>query len=103
MGYYIEVPHNKGKAQQLVDLHSAQILDKKPEFNEVAPDKAIICVLDNGPFEAAGYAYSERELAEFAAPDRFGSYQRPRTWLIMDKKLAVKLSGYKRDTGGYER
>lgn len=93
MGYYIEVPRNKGKAQQLVDLYGAQILDKKPEFNEVALDKAIICVLDNGPWEAAGYAYSERELAEFVAPDRF-SAQRPRIWLIMDKKLACKLSGY---------
>lgn len=90
MGFYIEVPKNKGKAQQLVDLHGAQILDKKPEFRA---DKAIICVLDNGPWEAAGYAYSERELEAFATPDMCGP-QRPRTWLLMDRAKANKLTGY---------
>ena len=90
MGYYIEVPENKGKAQQLVDLHGARILDKKPTFHEVASDKAIICVLDNGPFEAAGYAFSEMELEDFAFPDG-----RPKTWLVMDKALTLKLTGYK--------
>ncbi len=98
MGYYIEVPHNLMKAAQLVELHGAKVLDKQPVFNEVPSDKAIICVINNGPWEAAGYAYNEREFNEFATPDG-----RPRTWLIMDRKLAIKLSGYQGDTGGYER
>jgi len=93
MGYYIEVPNNKGKAQQLVDLHGARILDSKPSFDEVAKNEAIICVFDNGPWEAAGFAYSERELEYFAAPDMIGP-QRPRTWLLMDRKKAYKLTGY---------
>ncbi len=89
MGYYIEVPENKGKAQQLVDIHGATILKEKPAFFAHS-DKAIICVVDNGLFEAAGYAYDEKELNEFAYHDG-----RPRTWLVMDKNLACELSGYK--------
>ncbi len=58
MGYYIEVPKSK--------------------------DKAIICVVDNGPFEAAGFAYSQRELDFFSIPDG-----RPRTWVVMDRKRSV--------------
>jgi hypothetical protein len=96
MGYYIEVPQNKGKAQQLVELHGARILDKKPSFNEVAADKAIICVMDNGPWEAAAYAYNERELERFAEPDSVGP-QRPRVWLIMDRTLTHKLTGYMKE------
>ncbi len=98
MGYYIEVPNNKGKAQQLVDLHGARILDKQPVFTDAKPDEAIICVLDNGPWEAAGFAYNEREFEEFAAPDMIGR-QRPRTWLIMDRAKAIKLTGYNKRGG----
>ncbi len=94
MGYYIEVPEKKEKAQQLVKLYGARILDKKPSFNEVAPNEAIICVLDNGPWEAAGFAYDARELTVFATPDRLG-YQRPRTWVIMNRATACRLTGYK--------
>lgn len=89
MGYYIEVPNKKGKAQQLVDLYGARVLNEKPSFGEVAPDKAIICVLDNGSFEAAGYAFNEQELGEFAFPDG-----RPRIWLLMDLVTVRRLTGY---------
>ena len=94
MGYYIEVPENKGKAQQIAYLYGARMLDRQPNYSDAGPDEAIICVLDNGPFEAAGYAYSEDEFNEFAAPD-FG-YQRPRTWLIMGREKAEKLTGFSR-------
>ena len=93
MGYYIEVPKMKGKAQQIADLYGAEILDKKPSFREVSPDKAIICVIDNWLWEAAGFAYSELELERFAAQDMCGP-QRLRTWLLMDKQTAIKLTGF---------
>lgn len=54
MGYYIETEGVKGKAQALVDLHEAEILAQAPDtFDDVPEDKALICVVDNGPFEAA--------------------------------------------------
>lgn len=91
MGYYIEVPNNKGKAQQLADLHRATILPQRPESFEDAPEgTAIICVVDNGPFEAAALCYSREEFVEFARPDG-----RPQTWLLMSQRLAYDLAGYK--------
>lgn len=92
MGYYIQVPKNTGKADQLVALHGASFLESDPVWSDVPEDKALICVVDNGPFEAAGLCYSADELEAFVMPDT-GS-QRPRTWLLMDKTKAHELAGY---------
>jgi len=99
MGYYIEVPNKKGKAQQIVELHGGRIVAGVPSFKDISPDEAIICVLDNGAWEAAGFAYDEKELEEFAAPDFFG-HQRPREWLIMSREKACELTGYNKNRNG---
>ncbi len=90
MGYYIEVPQSKGKAQQLVALHNAKIAACLTSLDEVPDDQALICIVDNGPFEAAGYCYSQQELDDFSSFD--GRFKQ---WVLMDKALAEKLSGYK--------
>lgn len=108
MGYYIETPMNKGKAEYLVREYGAEEIEAF-DWSDVPEDKALICVVDNGPFEAAAVAYSEREFQAFAAPDDVGEStteehgdvtvmtlrperQRPRTWLLMDKDTVRKLS-----------
>ena len=89
MGYYIEVPEPEGKAQQIVDLYGGKIISIPPSFEDITPGKAIICVMDNGPWEAAGFAYNQRELEAFSSYDG-----RPRTWVIMDRKKACELTGF---------
>ena len=94
MGYYIETQQAKGKAQQIVDVHGAELLQRVPlSVSDVPPDKAIICVVDNGPFEAAAFAYDDLELRHFAQPD-----PRPKQWLLMDRARACELTGYKEAT-----
>lgn len=92
MGYYIEVPENKGKARQIIELYGGRILPYAPTHEDARADEAIICVVDNGLFEAAGFAYDKAELESFKRPDH--GYQRPRTWLIIDRKKAIKLTGF---------
>ncbi len=119
MGYYIEVPENKGKAEQLVALHGATILKQRPAtFEDIPEGQALICIMDNGPFEAAALCYSSEELDAFDAQDDIGPEveqgvgpggvatfhmrseyqargdQRPRTWVMMEKTLAHQLAGY---------
>ena len=48
----------------------------------------LVCVVENFGFDAAAFAYSEREMQEFLTPDG-----RNKTWLIVPD--ADKLSGYK--------
>src|SRR3990170_1893636 len=121
MGYYIQVPEHKNKAQQLVNMHGAIILPGRPEaFEDVPDDLAIICVVDNGPFEAAALCYSRNEFITFTTADETGpsgiehrggaivvtmrsphqerGEQRPRTWVLMNKPLAHRAAGEHRTT-----
>ena len=86
MGYYIQVPMHHAKAGQLAHQHGAELLSRAPEFSQVPEDKLVICVVDNGAFEAAAIAYSEAELKAFKYPDG-----RPKQWLLMDREKVYTL------------
>jgi len=89
MGFYIQVPQHKGKAQQIVELYEGRIIPCPNRFEDIPPNKAIICVVDNGLFEAAAFCYNQDEFRVFSAPDR-----RPIDWVVIDHKKACELSGY---------
>ncbi len=86
MGYYID-ENSKGerlnphlKAQQLINDGAKRV---NPEWQE-----NLICVVENGLFDAAAYCYSEMEFDEFN--DVMDS--RRRTWIT--HPMAKELSGY---------
>ena len=54
-------------------------------------DKAVIIVVNNGPFEAAGFAYNQGEFEAFTQADD----HRPRQFVVMDRAKAKELTGYK--------
>lgn len=92
MGYYIETSSSKGKAMKLIRDYDAKLVMLLPEnLSEIPADQALICVVDNGPFEAAGYCFSQGEFKAFNRP----TDDRPKTWLLMDKKKVHELTGYK--------
>lgn len=93
MGFYIQVPNNFNKAQQLKELYDGEIISKPKSLSEIPQDKALIVVLRNFGFEAAGLAYSEKEFKEFTSPDD----TRPKYFVLLDKKLAYELSGFKNE------
>jgi len=91
MGYYIQAPSAHGKAEYLAAEHAADILGVPPaSYAAIPEDKALIAVVDNGLFEAAAYVHSEPEFTAFSRLDD----PRPRTWLLMDKTTAQRLSNY---------
>lgn len=93
MGYYIEVPRATDKAQQIVDIYGAVRITSAEAKNIVtdpSSESGVVCVIENGSFDAAAYVYSLNEYAEFSHPDDY----RPRTWLKLPKELAQRLSGY---------
>lgn len=75
MGRYINQTSNGNpigwrKAQALINDGAKEI----PQPTTWRPN--IVCVVDNGIFEAAGYAFNEQELKIFLTPDG-----RKKTWL----------------------
>ena len=88
MGYYINENSN-GAGLPPNNKADYLILDGAVEIPK--PDKWVpnlVCVLHNGIFDAAGYAYNESEFRVFADPRD----ERPKTWLIYEH--AAKLYGY---------
>lgn len=89
MGYYIQGP-SKDKVGFLLKNHDAIMLESAAQAREAFKEGfGVVCVVDNGVFKAAAFAFSEDELEVFAQPD-----DRSKTWLAMDRKLAEELSGY---------
>lgn len=82
MGKYINVNSKgeplpaKGKAQFLVD-DGAELLTVIPEVWE----ENLVCVADNGAFEAAAYAFDDKEFRYFLGLQRGGEEKRPTIWL----------------------
>ena len=111
MGWYIQTPDKKNKSLYLIDRHDAEIVLAGLEFSTVPSDKALICVVENEGFDAAGVVVDEVQFKRFTTPDVVGGStierkdygvhvalnpdkQRPRTWLLMDKTKAHELCGY---------
>jgi len=95
MGYYIETPgQNHGKAEKIVMEHDGELLDGPPKnFDDIPPDKGLICVVDNLDFgfEAAGFCFNEHEFRSFTFP----LDHRPKQWLLLDIDKAKSLSGFR--------
>ncbi len=102
MGYYIEGPA-RGKASFLVGTYGA-IRTPKHECEQhllsaqhnggvdiLNGAKAVVCVVDNGIFDAAGYAFNYEEFKAFTLP----SDPRPKEFLLMDKAKVHELTGYR--------
>lgn len=94
MGYYVEVPGNKGKAEILVKDHGAVVISRPEAFQLATSPKypqprVVVVVMDNGMFEAAGIAYDVEELKAFT--DLVDS--RPKVILSMNQDEAWKLAG----------
>lgn len=93
MGYYIQCANAKGKAREIMDTLGG--IEVSPEEAEMILREdiggAIICVVDNGVFEAAAYCYRLDEFRQFTRPDD----DRPKTWLLVEDEAKVKqLTGY---------
>jgi hypothetical protein len=73
----------KNKAAFLMDNGAKQAFAPKP--STLPSDKALICVVENFMFDAAGYCFDDREFEAFDVPD--GRYK---TWLVMDKEVVEK-------------
>lgn len=92
MGYYIEAPRNHRKAEWLEEVvPEAEIVNKQEAWEALLEGHGVICVVDNGPFEAAGFCFSKDEFSQFAFPDD----PRPKKWVKMPRSFAERLSGFK--------
>lgn len=91
MGFYIQGP-SKDKANFIVKNYSGIIATKKQAEQMLSEiSKAVIAVVDNGPFEAAAFAFNKNEFDAFHGLTDY----RPKQYVIIDRNKACELTGYK--------
>ena len=94
MGYYIQTPLRKQKAAQLCAANKeAAVIPQPRSFADVSMTLGLICIVDNGPFEAACFCHNEREFLDFLDP----TDPRPKVWLIMNRRKAEIQSGFAKE------
>lgn len=87
MGYYIESPYGTHqKDQHLISEFGAERINPPSAFNPPA-GKTLVCVIQNGLFDAAAIIFDQSELDAFADPDD----KRPKIWLLMDTEKVLNL------------
>lgn len=92
MGFYFNNGQNKGKGEALVREHGAREVSQIEAALYVGSDThAAICVVNNGPFEAAALAFDKAEYDVFADP----LDHRPKKWYALDKQTAYRLTDFK--------
>lgn len=92
MGYYCNVDAVKGKADILVNRYEGKLVSQAEASKAINdPTKGVIVVVDNGPFEAAAFAYSPEEYDYFINNPMDN---RPKQFVIVDRAVAKLLSGY---------
>lgn len=52
---------------ELIEINGGTKIPRPTKDTQWQED--MVCVVDNGPFAAAGYAYDKREMHDFAYPD----------------------------------
>ena len=82
MGKYVNITSKGAVGSSFGAKCDAILADGGKEIKQPKEfQKNLVCVVDNGYFGAAGYAYSESEMRVFQnAGDR-----RPKRWFIWDK------------------
>lgn len=95
MGWYVkseeETGEDFGKAQYLVEKYGGRVVSQS-EAQKLVDTEGVVVVMDNGIFEAAGFAYDIDEFNAFTGPDD----PRPRTFVVMDRNKVKDLTGYPR-------
>jgi len=87
MGYYVQTAQPKNKVADIIrDLDAIEITKDEAELFVKEQMGAVICVVDNGHFEAAAYCYNLDEFRAFNDP----SDDRAKTWLYVEDGDKVK-------------
>jgi len=90
MGFYIQVPHHLGKAEQIRDLYGGEIVERPASYQEIPEGKGLVVVVLVGPWDAAGFCYNEDEFLAFTDTRD----TRPKRYVLLDRVKAAHLSGY---------
>lgn len=90
MGFYVNP--QTGTKEAFLNQNGEMIPTPK-NYTSVPSSKAIVCLVDNGMFTAAGVIYSEREFADWNNV----ADTRPKKWYSVDRSKLYEVSTIEAD------
>jgi len=93
MGLYLKCPHPTGKAEWLLTKKQAQLVSVQdtPLFQAPTKEAVLICVVENGPFDAALVVNTNAEHQRVLRSKACGD-NRITTWLTITEKVMQELT-----------
>lgn len=90
MGYYIN--HPQMSKERWLHLNGSRPMREAPSTHKNADDEYAVCLVDNGPFTAAGICYSQGELNRFS-PSKSSRLRspRPRLWFFVPREKLIEV------------
>jgi hypothetical protein len=79
MGYYLQTNNVHNKAQDLIEEYGGINTHPPNSLSEVPLSRVLVCVVDNGPFEAALVVVDDAELKAASNPRDY----RPKKWIAL--------------------
>lgn len=89
MGYYVQTVSVRNKALIIAKAYNGKVVSKEAAAMQVEA-MGVIVVVDNGPFEAAGFAYNKEEFKRFTLPGD----TRPKKFVVIERDEAERLTNY---------
>lgn len=93
MGFYIQTGEKFGKGKWLENTLNAMRIPQPVSFAKVPKGYALVVVVHNPGFEAAGFAYNEREFLFMINPRVRDC--REKEFFLLEWDLVCQLTGYK--------
>ena len=86
MGYYIETKQPLRKADQLLSIVGVKEVPAIAASPDRSGQTVSVCVVQNGPFDAAAVCYNDSEYKCFLQPDG-----RPKRWLVFPREIVLAM------------
>lgn len=88
MTRYLQTAQPLDKAGQLLrNFDAVEVAPHELSLPTTVPNVVLVCVVQNGPFDAAAVVEDERDLRDFSAEDG-----RPKRWLLVNRTVANDLA-----------
>jgi hypothetical protein len=90
MGLYLEPAIDKSQWLRENGKAITPVIFGKSDINweDIPEDKVLVCLVDNGPFQAAGVAYNKREMEAF----NLEGDPRSKIWYYVDREKARAIA-----------
>lgn len=89
MGYYIQGPAKK--VDYILSTYNGVRLEKAPKsIIDLTEGQGLVCIVDNGPFQAAAFVFDDGELDAFTQPGD----GRSKVWVSAPWELVSEASGF---------